>query len=171
MELEPRPVVRVKWRVILEGEFGLGTALYIYKNKRALPRFFLTGKARVLASGADVVAALEKASLDELRSIAFLEQQDISELRPFALDGEGGTVTIKQYSADRIVLDVVSKGREILVVTNNYNRFWKACVEGKEAPLFPVDHTFQGVVVNHGRQEVTLEYAPPYGLLRTRSCS
>ena len=52
----------------------------------------------------------------------------------------------------------------MLVNAISYNPFWKAWIDGRPAKVFPVDHTFQGIVLPAGRHRVVFEYDPPYAL-------
>jgi uncharacterized membrane protein YfhO len=70
---------------------------------------------------------------------------------------------VDDYSADRIRLGLVTPAAGILVITNSFSQFWRASIDGRPAPVFPVDHAFQGVAVHGGAQTVELRYRPPYG--------
>lgn len=141
-----------------------GPPLYVYENPSVLPRFFLAGRKEVFAQGDRLLNALQQASVDALRSTAYLESDrpagtDLADVQ----DGEG-QVALRQYSADRIALDTESDSGKVLIVTNTYNQFWKAEVDGASAAIFPVDRTFQGIHVAAGRHRVVLQYDPPYAI-------
>ncbi|MFX0199078.1 MAG: hypothetical protein ACFFCW_23395 [Candidatus Hodarchaeota archaeon] len=68
------------------------------------------------------------------------------------------------YSTDQIVLDVQSLGTNWLIAGNSYSPYWTALVYGNKESVFPVYHTFQGVYLEGGQQEVVLRYQPPYAI-------
>jgi hypothetical protein len=64
-------------------------------------------------------------------------------------------------------VEVEASAPSLLVVRNPYDRHWRATVDGRPAPLIPVDHLLQGVPVLAGRHVVELAYDDPwvgYGL-------
>ncbi len=141
-----------------------GPPLYVYENPSVLPRFFLAGRKEVLAQGGQLLNALQQASIEALRSTAYLESGRPAELELADVREGNGQVTLRQYSADRISLETESDSGKVLIVTNTYNQFWKAEVDGASAAIFPVDHTFQGIHVGAGRHRVVLQYDPPYAI-------
>ena len=141
-----------------------GPPLYVYENPSVLPRFFLAGRKEVFAQGDQLLSALQQASVDALRSTAYLESGRPAQVELADVHDGGGQVALRQYSADRISLDTDSDSGKVLIVTNTYNQFWKAEVDGASAAIFPVDHTFQGIHVGAGRHRVVLQYDPPYAI-------
>lgn len=142
-----------------------GQPLYVYENKQVISRFFVTRRTRVLPGDADVLSALSRATREELASTAYLSEPDVRGLTFPARDMQGGTVRVRDYRADRVVLDVDAPTGGILVATNNHSPYWKATVDGSTGTLFPVNYTFQGVTIPSGRHEVVLSYEPPYAVL------
>lgn len=146
---------------MLRGEPS-GPLLYIYENPFALPRFFLVGRSKIFSQAAEILNEMRNATLDSLRSTAYLESNDIVNLRLGDIEEGDGKILLRKYSADQISLETDSASGKILVVTNTYNGFWKVSVDGIPSAIFPVDHTFQGVCLPPGHHLVVLRYAPPY---------
>jgi hypothetical protein len=138
--------------------------LYVYENREVLPRFFLVGRARVFDGREQLLDSLASAGPEELRSTAFVSRQDVQAAEIESLDAMGGTVTCRSLADDRILLDVDATGPGLLVVTQNFSRYWHAHVDGSKRPLIPVDHAFQGLFVPGGKHEVVLSYEPPYSI-------
>jgi hypothetical protein len=160
---EKRPR-RDKFLGLLDGTYP-GPPLYIYENKQVIPRFFLARHVQILQEDTEVLSALSLATREDLATTAYLKRSDLEGLSFPAGNGKGGAVRVRDYQADRLVLDVDARSESILVVTNNYSPFWKAAVDGRDSRIFPVDHTFQGLPVPRGRHEVVLTYEPPYAML------
>lgn len=141
-----------------------GPPMYVYENHDVVPRFFLAGHAKIFASASETLEALRSSDISVLRTTAFIERQDFSGRDLGAVGGEDGAVSLLRYEADRIELSTETAAEKVLIVTNSYNRFWRATIDGRPAALFPVDHAFEGLILPQGRHHVTLQYAPPYGL-------
>jgi hypothetical protein len=156
---------RRKLLQLLRGEVSW-QPLYIYENRDFLPRFFLVGQAQVFDDPEKLLEALASAAPEELRSTAFVARQDVPPDQVNLLDGTGGTLTCQSLADDRIVLDVDADGPSLLVVSQNWNRFWHARVDGSERPIIPVDHAFQGLFVPGGSHKVVLTYDPTYSFRR-----
>ena len=136
----------------------------VYENAGVLPRFFVAYGVRAFTDEADLLASLARASAGELRSTAFVvAPADGTISRSPTVSAAAATVRVDDYSADRIRLALVTPAAGILVITNSFSAFWRATIDGSPAPVFPVDHAFQGVAVHSGAQTVELRYRPPYG--------
>lgn len=147
-----------------KGPAGQGQRLFIYQNKQAMPRFFLTKKARPFKDKVSLLTALEEASVPELLDTALVSREVADELGSPAGKGDGGRVKLIHYGADQISLTVDSPKGGVLVVTNNYSPYWKPQIDNRPVGIFPVDHTFQGVSVPAGKHRIELKYEPPYAV-------
>ena len=136
----------------------------VYENSAVLPRFFVARRARAFATEDELLAALAQASVAELRSTAFIAGASAEEGNGESptVTGAEATVRVRDYAADTIQLDVVTPAAGILVITNSFSEFWRATIDGTPAPVFPVDHAFQGIAVQGGAHGVELRYRPPY---------
>ena len=153
-----------KVRSNIAGNFTGRTHLYVYENSDALPRFFLADRLRVLESGAAVLDALAAADLDDLRRTAFVERAMLPPTLTEDMPLSSGTIGLNLYEADRIRLSLDMSGASVLIVTNSYSPFWRALVDGVEAPLYPADHAFWGIYLPKGAKTAELLYDPPYRL-------
>jgi uncharacterized membrane protein YfhO len=69
-------------------------------------------------------------------------------------------------SSDRVQLAITSAAPAIFLAINSYSPYWQAIVDGRIARVFPVYHAFQGVYLEAGRHDLTLQYVPPYRIWR-----
>ena len=151
--------------------------LYIYENKKVFPRFFLVYKVRYFNDSHQLLNELRQASYDDLRSTAYLSFEGRRDSTGDIFSGENSSVnindndsvTINNYNSDQISLRVTAEAASILIVTNNYNPYWKAWIDDMEAKVFPVDHTFQGIYMKAGQHKVLLKYMPPYAFIDLHS--
>ena len=73
------------------------------------------------------------------------------------------SATIVVYEPENVVIELPRIEREgLLVLTDNYDRNWRATVDGKKAEVVPVNYLFRGVKVSPGDREVNFYYYPVY---------
>ena len=88
-----------------------------------------------------------------------------SEFSNLRIDYKLSALSLSLYSPDEITLTVNIDGDGILVITNQFNKFWKCKINGKVTPVFPAYGTFQGVQLEKGKNLVYLYYDPPWRIL------
>jgi hypothetical protein len=137
---------------------------YVYENKAAMPRAFGVCRSRRFGDPETLLAALASSTTEELGSTAFLE----AEAPPVVPAVTGGTcdaeVNLVGRRADEVELGTRGSKPFILVLSQQYSRYWRATIESSGLPLFPVDHALTGTIVPAGVHRVRLRYAPPYVL-------
>jgi len=72
-----------------------------------------------------------------------------------------GSITLREYRAGRVRLQVSSDRGGILRAADKFDPNWKATVDGKPVPVLRCDYLFLGIKVEPGLHEVSLQYAPP----------
>ncbi|HEX7155482.1 MAG TPA: YfhO family protein [Thermoanaerobaculia bacterium] len=78
---------------------------------------------------------------------------------PFA--SAGGRVLSVNEQPSRITLNVEAAGDALLVASVTSHRYWRATIDGHDAPLVAVNIAFQGVRVPPGAHVVELRYRNP----------
>ncbi len=153
---------------------GKGTlkSCYIYTLKDTLPRGFLVRQTALLKSDVEVLDALSRASVDELKDRVYFSGSDTSanDIRPLTMGKAGGTTgssadtcELVHYSPDRLEYRLSTSTPGALVVSNNYNSHWKARVNGISSRVFRADHAFQAVLLPRaGSHDVVLEFDDPW---------
>jgi len=161
---------RLRERLTLKmaGEY-VGPPLYIYENKIAFPRFFLTGGVRLFDNKEKLLPALSQAKTSDMRKSAFVRRDDIkdreleNQIEQLPTFGEkGGFLKTIRYERDEIIIQIETDRPRVFVATNNFSPFWKADLDRLPLTIFPVYNTFQGILVPKGRHTLRLRYLPPY---------
>jgi hypothetical protein len=161
-----------KFAGLLSGEWPW-RPLYVYENRRVLPRFIFVDRVELFDRADDVLTAMRGMCADEFRHTALVCRRDVPSGAPLeqlagstSASSRGGDsaadVNVISQSADRIELEVHAPTAGIVTLANSFSPYWKAQVDAAPADVFPVNHTFQGVYVPAGKHRVVLEYKPPY---------
>jgi len=165
-----------KLNALLKGTYNADHVLYIYENMRVLPRAFIVNDIQVFENGSAVLKALSTATVKSLSTMAYVARSDLIEAGlavgdlPASRTSGYKTGSFHIYENDRLVIDAETETRGILVITNNYSPFWEACVNGKSSRVFPIYHTFQGLIIEPGKSRIELVYNPPYRFGGSNSC-
>jgi len=61
---------------------------------------------------------------------------------------------------NRLIFDVTAPAKGVVAVAEAWAPGWRATVDGRPTPVFPLDHLFRGVLVDGGRHRVEMVYAP-----------
>jgi hypothetical protein len=70
-------------------------------------------------------------------------------------------ITGSSETASSATLDVDAAGTAFLVITITRHKYWRAAIDGRDAPLVPANIAYQGLVVPAGRHRIELRYRNP----------
>lgn len=140
----------------------------LYRNREALPRAFLAEGWEIVPRES-MIGRIESGNFRARETILLEEDPGI----PSAPGGGGGNrtpVRWVEYTPNRLVLEIDGAGPSLLFLSNAWLPYWRARVDGEEAPVLRAHYAFQAVPVKGGAKEVTLEYrSPPYEAARAVS--
>lgn len=156
---ELAPAEKLRRRVL---ENFQGQHLLLYRNARALPRWFFVRRIESVATEDEMVARMSAMTADELATTALVGQGDAATLP--AQPDAGGSITPRAYAPDLIRLDVRTDADAFLVVANSWNPFWRARIDGKPSAILRTDLGLWGLAVPAGAQRIEFAYEPPYRL-------
>jgi len=127
--------------------------LDVWRNPRALGPARVVGRARRVAAE-EALSRLASWTFDPARE-ALLEEPAPP------LDGRaGGSATLKLHRPHRVVYNVSSPGRSLLVASEIALPGWRATVNGQRAPLLVADYVLRAVPTPPGRSTVEMRYDP-----------
>jgi hypothetical protein len=138
------------------GEFE---GLQVFRDRRAAPRAYLVGEARVSDTLEDFLKISGQANFDP-RKVAYVEEPLSEPLQAKGGEGALGEARVVEHSFTRATIDVDAGRPGVLVLADAYYPGWRAWVDGRETAVFPVDWVLRGVVVEPGRHRVTYAYFP-----------
>ncbi|HEX6086887.1 MAG TPA: YfhO family protein [Thermoanaerobaculia bacterium] len=126
----------------------------VLENTEALPRYFFVRETLVETDLGMTVA--------KSRFISDFRAQSIVDRKPADAPSRflGGTVDIREYEGQHTLLDVESRGWNLLVTSDTHWPGWKARVNGRDVEVVKVNGAFNGVFIPPGRARVELWYWP-----------
>lgn len=125
----------------------------VYEDTRALPRAYLVERLVPATGKEDVIVKLY--GLSDLRLEAVVEGKP--EVINVPLQ-PNETTLITRYEPNLIEMDVHVVVPRFLVISNTFDRGWRARVDGKETPIYRTNYAFQGIVVPTGTHNVVFSY-------------
>jgi hypothetical protein len=124
----------------------------VYENKNVFPRAFMVYSS-VTASTKEEAGSLLLDKSINLKNTAILDK-NLS-----LKDGNGlSKVVFVNYSENKIVLNVETSKKGLLVLTDNYYPGWEAAVDGKKSEILKTDYTFRGLVVPAGKHIIEFTF-------------
>jgi hypothetical protein len=96
---------------------------------------------------------------DLLSSVGFAPPMVMASL-PLEAPGRGTVRSIGELP-NRVRLEVSAESPALLVASITRHRYWSATINGVDAPLWPVNLAFQGVIVDGGSHQIELRYRNP----------
>ena len=135
-----------------EGDFGNVT---VYRNDNAFPRAFLVHDYRVIPDRKEINDSILNGA-DDLLHTVFLEKNP--GLPIDSADSATGTAAVIDYTTDSVVIDISSPQNAILVLTDNYYRFWDAYSDSRKLEVLRADGAFRAVPVDAGTERVVFRY-------------
>jgi len=139
-----------KFKLVFKG------SVWVFENRDAMDRAFVLNKwVRISDYSTDHIMSLDPCEW------ALLEIKAPFESQPENERDNADVVKFVDYQPEYIRLSVESKGKSILVLTDNYYPGWKAYVDGRETPIINAAATFRAVAIEtKGNHEVEFIYDP-----------
>jgi len=73
-------------------------------------------------------------------------------------NGTAARIVRSDFSAQRVEIDVESKGPGLIVIAQSFYDAWHASIDGRSVPLLRANHAFQALQVPAGSSHVSLRY-------------
>jgi hypothetical protein len=125
-----------------------------------LPHALLVPDYHVSANRDAVLARIANPTFDP-RKLVLLESEP--SIKP-AAGGERGSVTIRDVSTDELHIDADVPAPTILLVTDNYSRFWRAAPlsPGPQSTyeVLPANWVLRAIPIAAGKHHIRLRYEP-----------
>jgi len=134
-----------------------GKPVYIYYNKNYLPRVsFYTGFV-VVTNEREALNYLSFADFNFRKNIV-LQAENFGDKKS---DKERLELPVEEYKNWKYKLDINIPESGFVVFSSKFDRNWKATVDEKPVPTYPVNYLLTGVFVPAGRHTLEFFYRPP----------
>jgi hypothetical protein len=130
--------------------------VWVYRNPRVLPRFFLTPRVRRSPGESATFQMLARSDFDP--SAEAIVEDVAADQANLAT----APVEVKTYTPNRIQLAVTTAAPAFLVTSEAMYTGWEATVNGKSVPLRMTNGAFRGLALPAGANQIVLEYRPPF---------
>ncbi|MBI4862734.1 MAG: YfhO family protein [Candidatus Riflebacteria bacterium] len=130
-----------------------------------IPRAFVVSRARLVETADRRLAGLGDTGFDPLGVCLVEKTEGLSavlargELPPGPADPRD-RADILSYDPERVVIRSTASRPGMLVLTDSFERGWKATVDGRPATIYRVDHCFRGISLDAGSHVVEFAYEP-----------
>jgi hypothetical protein len=150
-------------------EAGLGPAaappaavtaagLTLFENPHALPRAFVTYRARRAPATRELLGTMAAESFDPLAESWIEGDADL--VPPADAPPRGAAATIVRDDPQVVEIRATLAAPGLVVLADTYASGWRATVDGTPAPILPTNHLFRGVPAPAGEHLVRFEYRP-----------
>jgi hypothetical protein len=136
----------------------LGPGLGLFENPHALPRAYVTYRARRAPPARELLPLLAREDFDPLAESWFEADADL-EAAPDA-PARGAAATIVRDDPHVVEVQATLAAPGLVVLADTYARGWRATVDGRPAPILATNHLFRGVPTPAGVHVVRFEYRP-----------
>jgi hypothetical protein len=133
------------------GDFRRAIPIHIVETKHSA-RYYFADQLVTIRDRDDFVKKLAANSYS--RRVAFVK---IPSFVPAS-----GTVLAVRETANSAAVDVDAAGQSFLVMSVTPNKYWRAFIDDRPAPLRPVNIGYQGLVVTPGRHHIVMRYWNDY---------
>ena len=134
----------------------------VFENPRALPRMWLASQTEVLSYD-DILQSVRTSRLPDGTGFSPLKTALVEDSEAWIPEVTGKpawqcAVELNEDTALRIRIASDSNG--FLVMSDAYSPGWKATLDGKSIPIYPVFTCLRGVPIPEGESVLELHYAP-----------
>lgn len=133
----------------------------VVRNNAVLPKAWLVPTAIVVPERQQQISILANPSFDP-RRMAFVESPPAVTLAPLGASAPEtiGTVSVKKYENELILLDASPTQNALLVIGEKYYKGWTARVDGKKTDIYPVNRILRGIYLTPGNHKIELVFDP-----------
>jgi uncharacterized membrane protein YfhO len=138
----------------------------VYRNKGSLPRAFFLSDYKVISDKHQALDYLRSEDFNPMAVVVLEEEPAGFDNRS---DGQhnNASVEIKDYSHDKVILNITASSNGILVLSDTFYPGWKAFVDLEEVEIMKANTVMRAVIIPKGEHLVKFVYDPVpfnYGL-------
>jgi len=127
----------------------------IMQNKNVTPRAFLTSGYKIVTSPKDYETMLMDPTFSPAGTVLLDTAPGFA-----SLPAPAGTVLMKTYQPDDVIIETYTASPSLLVLTDTYYPGWTATIDNKPGTILLADYTYRAVSVPRGHHTVTMRFDP-----------
>jgi hypothetical protein len=131
----------------------------VYRNKGSLPRAFFLSNYKVISDGQEALDFLRSKDFNPKDIVVLNEEPASFENRPES-QYNNASVEIKDYSANKVILNINTSSSGILVLSDTFYPGWKAYVDWQETEIMKANTVMRAVIIPKGKHLVRFVYDP-----------
>lgn len=124
---------------------------YVLENHRALPRVYVPQRVESVRTDKDALRMVTIPEFDA-RNVAYVESR-VDMWGPIR-----GTAKILEEIPTKIIVDAQMRTPGLLVLADNWDKGWRAYVNGKRTPILRTNYAIRGVLLSSGSNRVEFRY-------------
>ena len=153
--LSRQPLDDPRLRLAQEGEVA------VYENTIVLPRAFLVSRFRVIPDQASALAIMTQNLFDAETEVILEESVAEAAVEPVRRSEKSeGKVTLTQYTAEYVALDVETTTPAFLVLSDTYYPGWQATIDGQPTKIYRANYVMRSIYLPAGRHHIEFRYVP-----------
>jgi len=126
---------------------------WVLENQHALPRVFVPKRVEAVPNDQVALRKLALPSFDA-REVAYIDSH-------ISMWGTiRGQAEIREEIPTRIVVDAKMETPGLVVLADNWDKGWRAYVNGKRTPIVRTNYSIRGVLLDPGLSSVEFRYEP-----------
>jgi hypothetical protein len=129
---------------------------FVYENLKAMPRAYVVDSVVATSDTMAALSYLADSTFDIAHKAVVYTSQKVS-LPATPLESKTEMV---EHTPDRVVIRAQASRPAMLVLADNFHKDWTATVNGKETPILRTNHTFRGVMIGAGNNDIVFEFRP-----------
>jgi uncharacterized membrane protein YfhO len=138
----------------------------VYRNNESLPRAFFLSNYKVISDGQEALDFLRSKDFNPMDVVVLNEEPASFENRADS-QHNNASVEIKDYSPNKVILNINTPSSGILVLSDTFYPGWKAYVDREETEIMKANTVMRAVIIPKGKHIVKFVYDPVpfnYGL-------
>ena len=135
-----------------------GDAYYIYRIKRAVPRFVLVNQIRRIKDGVGALNVIQSSNFEpSLEAVV-----ETSLVLPEKREGSGKEkITLTSFQPNSVELNVNAPSGGFLVFNDSYHPGWRAWINGEETKIYRANYVVKGILLPSGKCHVKFLFMSP----------
>jgi len=128
----------------------------IMQNKNVTPRAFLASEYIIATTPKEYETILMDQTFSPVKTVLLDAAPAFASLPASST----GTLIIKTYQPNKVVIETYTKTHSLLVLTDTYYPGWTAMIDNKPTTILRADYTYRAVLVPGGNHTVILRFNP-----------